>query len=51
MREKLRDVVVLDRDAVSFYFLCADDVKRIERLGGRRPLPEGALFVGWEEGH
>lgn len=51
MREKLKDLVFPDEDAVSFYFLCAEDVKKIERLGGRRPLPDGALFVGWEEGH
>ncbi len=51
MRERLRELVVSDEDAVSFYLLCAEDVKRIERMGGRRPLPTGALFVGWGEGH
>lgn len=51
MREKLREMIVDDEDAVAFYFLCAEDVKKIERVGGRRPLPEGALFVGWGEVH
>lgn len=50
LRERLEDVVVPEEDAVAFYFLCERDVERIERLGGRRPLPEGAVFVGWGEG-
>lgn len=48
LRETLRELVLADEDAVSFYFLCREDVAKIERLGGRRPLPEGAVFVGWE---
>lgn len=46
LRERLRELIVVDEDAVSFYFLCAEDVDKIERMGGRRPLPEGAVFVG-----
>lgn len=48
MREELGKLLVPDEDAVSLYSLCAEDLAKIERLGGRRPLPEGAVFVGWE---
>lgn len=49
MRQRLQELVVPDEDAVSFYFLCGEDRAKIERMGGRRPLPEGAVFVGWGE--
>lgn len=46
LREGLRELILPDEDAVSFYLLCAEDVDKIERIGGRRPLPDGAVFVG-----
>ncbi len=46
MKERIRKAIRPDEDAVSFYFLCEKDVGKIERLGGRRPLPDGAIVVG-----
>lgn len=51
LRARLEDVIDLEEgDSVRFYFLCAEDVRRIERLGGEEPLSEQAVFVGFDEG-
>ena len=50
LRARLEDVIDLqDGDSVRFYFLCEEDARRIERLGGEQPLSETALFVGFDE--
>ncbi len=46
MKERIRKVIREEEDAVAFYFLCEKDVERIERLGGKGPLPQGAIVVG-----
>ncbi len=50
LRARLDDVVELDKeDSIRFYFLCAEDVRRIERLGGEKPLSETVVFIGFDE--
>jgi CRISPR-associated protein Cas2 len=50
LRTRLEDAIDLDAgDSVRFYFLCEQDVRRIERLGGEKPLSETAVFIGFDE--
>lgn len=46
LRARLSKFISDEEDSVRFYFLCEKDVRRIERLGGVQPLPEGAIMVG-----
>ena len=32
-------------DSIRFYFLCENDVEKIERIGGVKPLPESAIVL------
>ena len=32
-------------DSIRFYFLCENDVEKIERIGGVLPLPESAIVL------
>ena len=50
MKERLDELIEPEEDAISFYFLCESCRGKIERIGGRRPLPEDAIFIGWDEG-
>ena len=47
--EKLDELIEPDEDAISFYFLCESCRSKIERIGGRKPLPDDAIFIGWDE--
>jgi len=47
LRHALEEVILPEEDAVSFYFLCEADVRRIERVGRGPPrFEEGAVLVG-----
>lgn len=47
LRHALEDVILVEEDVVSFYFLCEADVRRIERIGRGPPrFEEGAVVVG-----
>ena len=49
MKEKLDDLIEPDEDAISFYFLCGSCRSKIERIGGRKLLPDDVIFIGWDE--
>ena len=50
LHAQLEETIDLEEgDSIRFYFLCAEDVRRIERLGGEEPMSETALFVGFNE--
>jgi CRISPR-associated protein Cas2 len=49
MKEKLDELIEPEEDAVSFYFLCEGCRGKIERIGGRKLLPEDVIFIGWDE--
>jgi len=50
LRARLEETVDLDEgDSVRFYFLCEQDVHRIERMGGEQPLSETVVFIGFDE--
>ena len=50
LRAQLEEAIDLgEGDSIRFYFLCAEDVRRIERIGGEEPMSETAVFVGFDE--
>ncbi len=49
MKEKLDELIDPNEDAVSFYFLCESCRGKIQRIGNKRPLPDDAIFVGWDD--
>ncbi len=44
LRKRLRRLIVENEDSIRFYFLGAEDVKRIERLGDARTAEE-RIFI------
>ena len=44
LRKRLKKLIVDDKDSVRFYFIGAEDVKRIERLGDPRTVEE-KIFI------
>ncbi len=44
LRRRLRKLIVKNEDSIRFYFLGAEDVKRIERLGDTRTVEE-RIFI------
>ena len=44
MRRKLKKLISIKEDSIRFYFISADDVKRIERLGDARTVDE-RIFI------
>ena len=44
MRRKLKKLISDKEDSIRFYFISADDVKRIERLGDARTVDE-RIFI------
>jgi CRISPR-associated protein Cas2 len=50
LRARLDKMVSLNKeDSIRFYFLCDKDVQRIERIGGKEPISESAVFIGFNE--
>ncbi len=45
LRRKLERLIEKEKDSIRFYFLCVKDVKKVERIGGVEPWPEGAIFA------
>jgi CRISPR-associated protein Cas2 len=46
MRDRLeRQINAEEGDSIRFYFLCENDVEKIERIGGVEPLPESAIVL------
>jgi len=44
MRQRLKKMISLRQDNVRFYFLCRDDVTRIEGLGVGRPFIKDRVY-------
>ena len=45
LRQRLDELIDDESDNVRFYFLCEACEGKIERIGGRQPLKEGAIIV------
>lgn len=46
MRDRLEQQINQEEgDSIRFYFLCENDVEKIERIGGVKPLPESAIVL------
>lgn len=45
MRARLEKQIQKEEDSIRFYFLCEQDRKKIERLGGVQPLSEELIVV------
>ena len=46
MRDRLETQIYSEEgDSIRFYFLCENDVEKIERIGGVQPLPESAIVL------
>ncbi len=46
LRNRLEHLIEKEKgDSIRFYFLCESDQKKIERIGGVQPLPEGAIVI------
>ena len=46
LRDKLDHLIKKeDNDSIRFYFLCEGCVRGVERIGGVKPLEEGAIVV------
>jgi len=46
MRNRLqRQIKAEEGDSIRLYFLCENDIEKVERIGGVQPLPEGAIVL------
>jgi CRISPR-associated protein Cas2 len=45
LRKKLEKILETEEDSIRFYFLCKKDIERIERIGGIKPWPKGAIVI------
>ncbi|TFE67810.1 CRISPR-associated endonuclease Cas2 [Methylacidiphilum caldifontis] len=46
MRDMLEKHINLQEgDSIRFYFLCEEDIQKIERIGGIQPLSEDAIIL------
>lgn len=45
LRNKLEKLIDRREDSIRFYFLCENDVRKIERIGGIMPLTEKSIFI------
>lgn len=46
MRNRLeRQIKAEEGDSIRLYFLCENDIEKVERIGGVQPLPESAIVL------
>lgn len=46
MRDKLEKKINAEEgDSIRFYFLCENDLEKLERIGGVQPLPDDAIVL------
>jgi CRISPR-associated protein Cas2 len=45
MRKRLKKLIVKEEDSVRFYFLCREDVKRVQWIGGKEVARERDYYL------
>jgi len=46
MRDELEKKINAEEgDSIRFYFLCENDLEKVERIGGVQPLPDDAIVL------